>query len=241
MMQSPTPPRLKSLRRRALEKRLTYAKQQADVNRILDAVGREHVPKWVNRGRLREDIADALQGYDLAREFGDDALGKRRHKALSDLRQKATVLREVLHGDARDWFERRFAPRMGGPDADRCNPSSFQALDEGLDRLIALAEHDLSERVPQGRLLELDRSAFVILVGNLSKVFERRFRTVAGYTKDPYSDTDGNAKGLFINFVQSVLVEAKIKTPGGSSYSVNLISSALSQFNHAKSRRKQKT
>ena len=154
---------------------------------------------------IAEDIADALQGYDLAREFGDDVRGKRRYKALSDLQRNASALREALHGDDRDWFERRFAPRMGGPDADRRNLSSFQALSEGLDGLIALAEHDLSERVPPGRLLELDRSAFVILVGNLSEVFKRGFGIVAGYKKDPYSDTDGNAKGPFINFVQSVL------------------------------------
>jgi hypothetical protein len=239
-MTQSTPPRPKSLRRRATEKRLAYAKQQANVDHILEAVGREYIPKWVNRRRLREDIKDALEEYNLATEFGDEALGKRRHRALRDLHQKATVLKEALHGDDRDWFERRFAPRMGGPNADRRNLSSFQPLSEGLDRLLALAEHDLSDRVPQGRLLELDRSAFVILVGNLSKVFERRLGIEAGYKRDPYSDTDGNAKGLFISFAQAVLHEAEIRRPNGLAYSPNTIGSALTQFKHAKSRRKQK-
>jgi hypothetical protein len=220
---------MKPLRRRAVEKWLAHQHEKANVEHFLDAVGREHLPERINRRGLREDIQTALLGYDLAREFGDEALGKRKHKALNDQLRKATLLREALHGDC------RFSSRMGGPER---NPAAFRDLIKGLDSVIALAENDLIERVPPGRLLEVDSSAFVFLVGLLSGVFERRFGINAGYTKDQHSDTDADAKGPFIEFVRSVLGEAGVTAPSGGPYTANTIAAALTQFKHAKPRRK---
>jgi hypothetical protein len=206
--ESPAPPGMKPLRLRAAERSLAHQHEMANVEHILDAIGRKHLLRGNDRRGLREDIDAALFGHRLARETGNTALRRRQHKAIEDQLRKAIAFRKTPRGER----------------------------SSELDGQIAATERDLRALSPD-RALKWRYDPSALLVGMLSRVFERRFGIVAGYTKKTYSDTDTAAQGPFISFVLSVLGEAGIKTRGGVSYASNSISDALTRFRKAKKRK----
>ncbi len=238
-MQSPMPPREKSLRRRACEKRLVYAKQQANVDHILDAVGLEHVPKWINTRRLREDINMAgVLAASLA-ELDSSRTWRERVERLEKIERTARRLRRLLSDDVGRWAQQElgqvFPLGEGGLRRQRRDPApSVTGLVFGLARLARAARRKREQTTPDAPWRQDESVSDWLLGRHLPKIYERWIRRPAGRSRTFKAD-NGKADGPYIRFACLVTNEL------GYQYSEETVVKALSNIKSgAKRRRKPK-
>ncbi len=231
-MQGLISPREKSSSRLLAEARLAQAIKQADVEHILDAVGREFVRKRINRRRLRRDINEAavdasvyawLDSSRQRREFADH---------FEEIERTARHLRKLLSGSnagklARLNFRFSFPTREGNLRRKRVDrAASMEGLVIGLARLARVARQERN-RIPIDAPMPRERNAREwLIVEYLPRIFERYFGREAkiGRAHNYIEGTTGKANSPYIRFASAVLNDIGIVTTRGKPYSPETIS-----------------
>ena len=205
----------------------------AAMDRIIAAVGAEPA----NRENLRRRLLRLGTSYEAAILWRQT--NKSLRERLDQIARTAERLRTQLD-DERAWLE--IQANDGLPD-DKLDLREIGGL---LDRVIDAASKPLPTDMPvlapiapvgQEQHLQ-EGSSFEWLIGELGKLFkdEMLFKQLFSrqkYTKDP---VDGEIKGAFIDFVDTVLRELSI-TNKGQPYTRAAIASALTLANSGKPRR----
>ncbi|PVE25954.1 hypothetical protein DC522_01560 [Microvirga sp. KLBC 81] len=219
----------------------------ANVDHILKAVGRMHIPRTINRRRLREDIEWAGSLWDTLNELDSRGLWSGRVHRLKDIEMAARRLRSLLSNDTA-WLQQvigqQFPLGEGAMRGKRRDPApSLRGLVVGLARLARITNRARGQTKPEAPLRQ-DKSAAEWLIGtHLPEIFEQHFQQQARIAR-PRShhgekEITGKANSPYIRFAEAVLNELGIKSTHGGPYSRETILKVFQQTRSgAKPRRK---
>jgi len=221
----------KSLRRRDRETRLAAAIKRANVEHILDAVGRKHVPDFINRRRLREDIDNIGKIARTYADLDDDRLSRNRLKRLQEVERTARKLRSQLSDEDGRWVRQKLGPGFPLGEGEfrrkrKDRAPSISGLMFGSARLARLARRERGRSSPYAPVPQ-DRSAPEWLIGvHLPEIYHRYFLKPPGVGRshDPINELSGEANSPYIRFAEAVLTELGITTNRGAPYRRETIS-----------------
>jgi hypothetical protein len=206
----------RELRRRRLE----YELQESQVDEILNAVGRQFVPRWINRRRLRQDIDWCLTVWQtehltspasartLVDQLGKIARTAKNLRGLFPTETKTPAVEDHLESPL-DLLMRRIATEYS---LQRSSFSAFLAdLDWFANEMPRLAEKMKSADAPR-----LNTNVINYLCGKkLPAIFKKHFKKKPGMGRGPYP-----------RFACAVLNSLGI-THNGKPYSMGTVTQAL--------------
>ena len=206
----------------------------AAINRILEAIGRQHLPVQINVAEFGDAIDKAVGRYHLQAELTDHALWKRRAKHQANILKTAGKLAVLLKHDDGRWLtkKRLFSDFVKTDRPPKYNLAALEEFKNGLNRLIELTHpnrvhpgYSGATGSPIGNFFENGQSNFDNLVGKyLFDVYRDHVQREPGVSHTAIGTVDGP----YCRFVAAVLREEGITKSNGKSYSLNTIAAALS-------------
>jgi hypothetical protein len=190
------------------------------VDRILSEVGKQFLPKKINRELLAKDIAAAADFYrGLDNESNKGLRTERRKLALQITKCCEELLQLLADPKHVKWARRRLGAPFLSEGTDSELPS-FHVLTAGLRELRAVAERAARSQAGKSPLREhLELTPLMRLLGcDLVQIYRGHFQREGGRSRSP---SGGNPHGPYIRFAIAVMREL------GETISVHTVEAAI--------------